>query len=126
MLKDVSFLGAVDDCEKVKLFAKSWALGVTSITEGWGLVITEAAACGTPTISYDTGASGESLINDHSGILVSNGDVEGFAKTITMMMLDEKLRDLLSRGALDYSRKFDWESTTDATLKILTHASDGA
>lgn len=49
----VQFFGRVADAEKVDLVARSHAILVTSVREGWGLVVTEAAALGTPAIGYD-------------------------------------------------------------------------
>jgi glycosyltransferase involved in cell wall biosynthesis len=49
----VEFLGWVDEKEKRDRIARSHALLVTSVREGWGLVVTEAASVGTPSIGYN-------------------------------------------------------------------------
>jgi len=49
----VEFLGRVDDEEKQRRLACSHGLLVTSVREGWGLVVTEAASVGTPSYGYD-------------------------------------------------------------------------
>ncbi|MBT8228251.1 MAG: glycosyltransferase family 4 protein [Dactylosporangium sp.] len=49
----VEFLGWVDEATKHDLMARAHAHVATSVREGWGLVVTEAAALGTPTIAYD-------------------------------------------------------------------------
>ncbi|MGH3136266.1 MAG: glycosyltransferase family 4 protein [Gaiellaceae bacterium] len=48
----VSFLGHVDRDELRERLARAHVLVATSIREGWGLNVSEAAACGTPTIGY--------------------------------------------------------------------------
>ena len=45
--------GRVSDAHKHELMARAHALIVTSVREGWGLVVDEAAALGTPTAAYD-------------------------------------------------------------------------
>ena len=50
----VTFWGRVDEDTKMDLMARAHVHVATSIREGWGLVVSEAAALGTPTISYDT------------------------------------------------------------------------
>ena len=45
--------GRVSEEEKLRLLARAHAVVATSVREGWGLVVTEAAAVGTPTIAYD-------------------------------------------------------------------------
>lgn len=49
----VEVLGFVDQDEKFDRMARAHVHVATSVREGWGLVVTEAAAMGTPTIGYD-------------------------------------------------------------------------
>jgi hypothetical protein len=49
----VIFLGHVSEEEKLERLAHAHALVATSVREGWGLVVTEAAASGTVSIGYD-------------------------------------------------------------------------
>jgi glycosyltransferase involved in cell wall biosynthesis len=48
----VTFLGRVDRAELVERLARAHVLVATSVREGWGLNVSEAAACGTPSIGY--------------------------------------------------------------------------
>jgi glycosyltransferase involved in cell wall biosynthesis len=48
----VSFLGRVGNEEVVNRLARAHVLITTSVREGWGLNVSEAAACGTPSIGY--------------------------------------------------------------------------
>jgi glycosyltransferase involved in cell wall biosynthesis/O-antigen/teichoic acid export membrane protein len=64
----VTFLGRVPEEEKRERLGRAHALVATSVREGWGLVVTEAAASGTVAIGYDVaglrdsiGASGGTL-----------------------------------------------------------------
>ncbi|MFP5373115.1 MAG: glycosyltransferase, partial [Actinomycetes bacterium] len=57
----VEFHGRVDHATKLDLLARSHALLVTSVREGWGLVVSEAAAVGTPSIGYDVAGLRDSL-----------------------------------------------------------------
>ncbi|MBU6494872.1 MAG: glycosyltransferase [Acidobacteria bacterium] len=50
---NVTFFGHVSDAERNDLISRSHVLLVTSIREGWGLVVTEAALLGTLAIGYD-------------------------------------------------------------------------
>lgn len=49
---DVTFFGHVQEHEKCSLMEKADVLVVTSVREGWGMVVSEAASLGTPTIGY--------------------------------------------------------------------------
>ena len=48
----VSFLGRMDREELLAHLARAHVLVATSVREGWGLNVSEAAACGTPSIAY--------------------------------------------------------------------------
>jgi glycosyltransferase involved in cell wall biosynthesis len=48
----VAFLGRVGREELLERLARSHVLVATSVREGWGLNVSEAAACGTPSIGY--------------------------------------------------------------------------
>jgi glycosyltransferase involved in cell wall biosynthesis len=50
----VDILGRVDENDKVERMARAHVHVATSAREGWGLVVSEAAALGTPTIAYNT------------------------------------------------------------------------
>jgi glycosyltransferase involved in cell wall biosynthesis len=49
----VEYLGWVCETEKRERMARAHVHLATGLREGWGLVVTEAAALGTPTIAYD-------------------------------------------------------------------------
>jgi glycosyltransferase involved in cell wall biosynthesis len=49
----VEFLGRADEATKHDRMARAHVHVATSVREGWGLVVSEAAALGTPTIAYD-------------------------------------------------------------------------
>jgi glycosyltransferase involved in cell wall biosynthesis len=48
----VSFLGRIGSDELLERLARAHVHIATSVREGWGLNVSEAAACGTPTIGY--------------------------------------------------------------------------
>jgi len=50
---DIEYLGSVTREQKIDLMRKANLLLVTSVKEGWGLIVTEAATQGTPAIVYD-------------------------------------------------------------------------
>jgi glycosyltransferase involved in cell wall biosynthesis len=48
----VTFLGRISGDELLQRLARAHVLVATSVREGWGLNVSEAAACGTPSIGY--------------------------------------------------------------------------
>jgi len=49
----VTFLGRTTEEEKYAVMARVHSVVVTSVREGWGLVVSEAASVRTPTVGYD-------------------------------------------------------------------------
>ena len=68
--KGVIFHGSVSQKEKYEILGRADALLCTSQREGWGLVVSEAAAVGTPTIGYDVDGLRDS-ITAAEGVLVT-------------------------------------------------------
>jgi glycosyltransferase involved in cell wall biosynthesis len=72
----VTLFGRVSAAERDGLLARAHALVVTSVREGWGLVVDEAAAMGTPAVGYDrpglrdsVPAAGGVLVRPHPAAL---------------------------------------------------------
>ena len=118
-LQDVSFHSTMNDAERVRLLQRSWALCAPSLFEGWGLVITEAAACGTPALANEGAVSSEAIVDGKTGYLVKNGDIEGLSEKIVLLAQDDDLRRSMSNAALEHSNRFDWDKTASETLRIL-------
>ncbi|MBT8223877.1 MAG: glycosyltransferase family 4 protein [Dactylosporangium sp.] len=57
----VRLFGKVDREHRDELLARAHVLVMTSVREGWGLVVDEAAAMGTPTIGYDRPGLSDSI-----------------------------------------------------------------
>src|SRR5207244_3794273 len=57
----VELLGHVSPPERDERLASAHALIATSVREGWGLVVSEAAAMGTGTIGYDVPGLNDSI-----------------------------------------------------------------
>ena len=57
----VRFFGRVDQATKDSLMARAHLLIATSVREGWGLTVSEAAMLGTPALTYDVPGLADSV-----------------------------------------------------------------
>ena len=75
--------------------------------EGFGLVITEAMACGLPVVSFDCPWGPRAIISDgEDGILVENGNVDKLAETIVLMIQNPKQRKAMADKAIENVQRF--------------------
>ena len=78
-----------------------------SRTEGFGLVLVEAMACGLPVISFDCENGPRSLItNNENGFLIPLFDVEHFADRILQLINDIDLRMAMGKRGFEKSKSY--------------------
>ncbi|MFE7120142.1 glycosyltransferase family 4 protein, partial [Streptomyces sp. NPDC057654] len=67
----VTFAGRIDEAAKHRLLCAAWLLLHPSLVEGWGLVVTEAAVRGTPTVGFDVPGLRDSVDHGRTGLLAT-------------------------------------------------------
>lgn len=114
----VKFWGFVNEEEKFKLLSRAHLLINTSIREGWGLVVMEAASVGTPTVGYNVPGLRDSIVNGKTGIL-TNKDPVHLATEVLKLIKDDVNYSAFRRNCLDWSKKFSWDKSVSLSLKLL-------
>jgi glycosyltransferase involved in cell wall biosynthesis len=101
----VTFLGHVPDDVKRERVGRAHALAVTSVREGWGLVVTEAAASGTVAIGYDVAGLRDSI--SASGGVLTPADPRSLAAGLVKLLpavADGSGPEPRAAGVLPWSR----------------------
>lgn len=84
---------------------------LSSRYEGFGMVITEAMACGVPPISFACPCGPRDIINDgEDGLLVENGNIEQLAEKICYLIENEDIRKEMGRKARINVERFKMEN----------------
>ncbi|OLE97236.1 MAG: hypothetical protein AUG75_10730, partial [Cyanobacteria bacterium 13_1_20CM_4_61_6] len=68
--RDIKYEGPVSRERKIELMRKAHVCCVTSVKEGWGLIVTEAASQGTPAIVYNVDGLRDSVLHAQTGLVV--------------------------------------------------------
>jgi glycosyltransferase involved in cell wall biosynthesis len=109
--------GRVDDDTLIDLYRRAWVVASASAHEGWGMTITEAAACGTPAVATRIAGHADAIDDGRSGFLADDPVALGAA--IGRLCSDDVLRARLSQGALAHAARFTWGATAFGTLEVL-------
>jgi glycosyltransferase involved in cell wall biosynthesis len=120
----VTFTGYVDEETKQRLLAWSWVMLAPSVKEGWGLMVTEAAAHGVPAVAF-RGAGGldESILDGRTGLLAD--DFEEFVAGALRLLTDERMRIRLGEAARSHTTTYSWRTASCSVLHLLQRAASG-
>lgn len=105
---DIEYLGKVTDDVKIWLMQKAHLITVTSIKEGWGLIVTEAASQGTPAVVYNVDGLRDSVRDGETGIITSQNPM-ALAAGIFDALADPQTYDQLRRAAWNWSKQLTFE-----------------
>jgi glycosyltransferase involved in cell wall biosynthesis len=106
------------------LLDRAWLIVHPSILEGFGLVVIEANARGTPAVAYDVPGLRTSIRNGVTGLLVENGNVSALADAVVSLIKDTELRNRLAESALTYSKQFSWDSAAKVFSEVIEQHGD--
>lgn len=115
----VKFWGFVTDKEKERLMAKSHLLVNASLAEGWGLVVIEAAAMGTPAVVYNVSGLSESVLNGKTGIVCSKNTPKEIAKQIMELLSNSKKYREMQKNCLIRAKEFSWKKSIAKSLRLI-------
>jgi glycosyltransferase involved in cell wall biosynthesis len=100
--------GRIDRHELVAEYRRAWLVVSGSLAEGWGLSLTEGAACGTPAVATDIRGHRSSVVAGVTGVLV---DPDRLGVTIADVLTDDRRRRELTDAALSRARTLTWDAS---------------
>lgn len=90
--------------------------------ETFGMTFLEAAACGTPSVAFDSQSIPEVVSDGVTGLLAPAGDVERLADCAVTLLRDAPRRRAMGEAARKHALSFAWETLSarlDARLRAL-------
>ncbi len=109
--------GYVSEERKLELYRRAWVNITMSSAEGWGLSVTESAACGTPSAALRLGGLAEAIEDRQTGVLAD--DAAELAARIGPLLADPSLRYEMGERARERVQALSWDDTARLTLTLL-------
>jgi glycosyltransferase involved in cell wall biosynthesis len=112
--------GRVGDGELVAAYQRAWLVMSASYAEGWGMSLTEGAACATPAVATDIAGHRGAVIDGVSGLLVDESTgAAGLAAAVESVLGDRSHWNSLSSGALAHAASLSWDEVARRHLELL-------
>ena len=112
----ISLRGHLTDGELVDLYRQAWIVASASAREGWGMTLTEAAACGTPAVATRISGHADAVVDGVSGVLAD--DEAGLAEALADVLGDSRRLDQLRQGALARAAALTWGQTAIQVMRV--------
>jgi glycosyltransferase involved in cell wall biosynthesis len=113
----VDLRGRVSDEELVEVYRRAWLVVSASHAEGWGMSLTEGAACATPCVATDIAGHRGSCLAGETGVLVPDPDAMGEA--IATLLRDDDRRRRMGAAAVEHARGLSWTAVAARQLDLL-------
>jgi len=107
--KDIEYLGKISAEDKIALMRKCHCIAVTSVKEGWGLIVTEANSQGTPAVVYDVDGLRDSVQDNETGVVSISNTPESLALAIAFLFHNT--------GTYEKLRSAGWQWSEDITFE---------
>jgi len=95
----------------------------TSMGEGWGLCVLEAAALGVPTVGYDVDGLRDAIRHGETGWLVAPGErIEDVVQRALGELADPARRAEVAAACRSWAGQFDWDASAGLLAGLITSA----
>jgi glycosyltransferase involved in cell wall biosynthesis len=95
----------------------------TSLSEGWGLCVLEAAALGVPTVAYDVEGLRDSVRDGETGWLARAGErIEDVAERALKELADPARRAEVAAACQAWASRFDWDASAARLASLIATA----
>ena len=119
--RDARLVDAREDRTLVALYRAATLVAVPSLSEGFGLTLLEALACGTPAVAARTSALPE-VGGAAAHWVDAPRDVAAWADALRSIVADPAARAALSAAGPARAARFSWERCAAQTLAVLRDA----
>lgn len=108
----VRFLGRVPDADAAAIYSTADVFVLPVVDryrgleiEGLGVVLLEAGACETPSVTGRSGGTPEAVIHGETGFVIDATDAQGLTDALAHLLQDESLRVRMGKAAREHVRR---------------------
>ena len=99
----------------------------TSMGEGWGLCVLEAAALGIPTVAYDVDGLRDAVRHGETGWLVRSGErIEDVTELALGELADPARRAQMAAACRSWAAQFSWDASAGQLAELIAAAAGRA
>lgn len=118
---NVEFQFNISEDQKKSLLTGCRAMVLPSSVEGFGIVVLEANACGTPVVA-SSGVPPSVVQEGNNGLRYPFGDVTALAQALVRVLQDDELYSKLSANSAAFAKQFAWHKVGSQYEEILQRA----
>jgi glycosyltransferase involved in cell wall biosynthesis len=112
----ITLSGRLSHEQLVAEYQRAWLVSSASLAEGWGLTLTEAAACGTPAVATDVSGHRSSVVDGVTGVLAP---LDNLGEVMADVLLDDARREQLAAAGLARAQTLTWDASARGILAAL-------
>lgn len=118
----MTWYGKVSEKKKLSLLSRAHILLHTSVKEGWGLVVLEAASQYTPSIVYGVAGLADTVKNGKTGIIIPSCTPHDLSREIIALYSNKTIYTRMQNNAHIWSRSFRWKAVITQSRELLYKA----
>ena len=115
---NVTFTGYLNDTDLLPLYQTASVFVLPSFEEGFGMVVSEAMAAGTPPVASRISGVKQQINDEQTGILVEPGNSGALAEALLDLLAHPEKRRTMGERSQERAEQFSWERITDQYIDL--------
>ncbi len=109
--ENIIFAGETKDISQY--YANADLILMTSETEGFPMVLTEAMCHGLPVVCGDIPGLEDVVVDSYNGFVAGQNDTAAMAQRVVEILTNDSLRNKMSKNAQDHAKQYDGRNIAD-------------
>jgi glycosyltransferase involved in cell wall biosynthesis len=116
----IEYSGPVSKEKKIELMRRAHLLAVTSVKEGWCLVVTEAASQGTPAVVYNVDGLRDAVKKAEIELVCQKNNAENLAENISKLLNDKEGYQVLRNKTWAFSQGLNFAKSYSDFISVVS------